>query len=57
MKKALTTKQKQARRMDALNKRAKAAGWKSFSEFSTAVKNGQIKLPTRPEVLPGGDML
>lgn len=35
----------------------KAAGWYSIPEFLEAVKNGKIKLPTRPDVLPGGEML
>lgn len=35
----------------------KAAGWYSVPEFLEAVKNGKIKLPTRPAVLPGGEML
>lgn len=35
-------------------KRVKSAGWASVAEFIEAVSSGKIKLPTRPEVLPGG---
>jgi len=37
----------QASRMDDLNELARAAGWKSLSEYLTAVRRKKAKLPRK----------
>lgn len=50
MKKKDKTANKRTRRREAeLLERLKAAGWKSSSQLLTAIKNGLVDPPRRPE--------
>lgn len=42
---ALTSAQRQARRLALLNEKCTAAGWKSWRELVTAIINGDVKTP------------
>jgi hypothetical protein len=45
----MTNKEKQSARNAALNEIARAAGWKGWSEFSTAVINGKAEIPQKAQ--------
>jgi hypothetical protein len=42
-----TKSQRIRKRRDILNEVARAAGWASWSEYATAVKNGEVQLPQK----------
>lgn len=42
-----TRRNRQARRRQQLDKLAQAAGWQSYSEYETALKNGEVELPRK----------
>lgn len=44
----LTTTEKQRRRNAELNTIAQAAGWKNWTRYATAVKNGVISIEPNP---------
>lgn len=48
----LTSAEKQTRRMAELDAIARAAGWKSWSEYSTAVKRGAIRIAAKRAARP-----
>lgn len=44
---ALTSAQRQARRLAQLNEKCTAAGWKSWRELVTAIITGAVKTPQK----------
>lgn len=43
-----TTARRQNKRQQELEERAQAAGWDNWSQFVTALKNGEVAFPQRP---------
>ena len=43
-----TKRNRQARRRQRLDELAQAAGWASYSEYETALKNGEVGFPRKP---------
>lgn len=41
-------KRRQSKRYQQLTAMAKLAGWDSWSEFETALKNGAVEFPRKP---------
>lgn len=50
-----TNANRQSRRQQQLEAAAKAAGWASWSQFVTALKNGEVEFPKAPVDLPPGE--
>jgi len=46
---AKTSAQKQRDRRAALDQAAQASGWGGWSQFATAVKNGEVAVPAKPK--------
>jgi hypothetical protein len=44
-----TPEERRKKRLKALNKIVKAAGWKNWNEYQTAVIKGNIKIQDKPE--------
>lgn len=42
-------KERQRTRQQQLEAMAKLAGWESWSQFVTALKNGQVEFPRKPQ--------
>lgn len=42
-------KERQARRQKPLEAMARLAGWDNWSQFVTALKNGEVEFPRKPK--------
>jgi len=42
-------KDRQARRQKPLEAMARLAGWNNWSQFVTALKNGEVEFPRKPQ--------
>lgn len=43
-----TTARRQNKRQQVLEDKARAAGWDNWSQFVTALKNGEVDFPQKP---------
>jgi len=43
-----SSKERQKKRMNQLEAMARLAGWQSWSEFVTQLKNGKVEFPRKP---------
>lgn len=50
-----TNANRQNRRQQQLEDAAKAAGWESWSQFVTALKNGEVEFPKAPVIRPAAE--